>query len=84
MTDIISDKDQDPIYSNSLPREISFGVGAFKMGISGFGNDDIDETNKHIDKIIMKVQNKKRELESKLTKIVIDILLVPENTETKI
>lgn len=84
VTNIVSNEDQHPIYSNSLPRDISFGVGAFKIGIAGFGNDDIDETNRYIEKIILKIQDKKRELESKLTNIVIDVLLVAENNETKV
>lgn len=84
VTSIVAKEQQHPIPSNSLSREISFGVGAFKIGIAGFGNEDIDETSKYIEKIILKVQEKKRELEGKLTNIVIDILLVPENNGVKV
>ncbi|HAZ13256.1 MAG: hypothetical protein A2X86_00490 [Bdellovibrionales bacterium GWA2_49_15] len=84
VTDVVADKQQAPMLRNSLPREISFGIVAFKIGIAGFGNEDIDETSRYIEKIILKVKEKKKELESKLTDIAVRALLVPENTEIEV
>ena len=68
--------DSNSILANSLPRDISFGISAVKMGVTGFGDEDIDKTALYIEKIILKVQEKKSEIEFKLTEIAIEVLLV--------
>lgn len=72
-------KDKNPIPSNSLSRDISFGVAVFKMGLIGFSNEDIDETVSYVENIILKVQKKKTGLETKLTELAISLLLLPED-----
>lgn len=68
-------KENQQIAANSLPRNISFGIAAFKMGFSGFGNEDIDDTIRHIEIILSRVQEKRKGLETRLTQVAIDLLL---------
>lgn len=63
------------VQPNSLPRDITLGVGAFRIGLSGFGDEDIDKTIQFIQQIVLKVQSKKSELETKLTAIAVEALL---------
>lgn len=71
------------VQPNSLPRDIKLGVSSFKMGLCGFGDEDIDKTTLYIQQIISKVQSKKSELEAKLTAIAVDALLVQEFNTTE-
>lgn len=63
------------VQPNSLPRDVTLGVGAFKIGLIGFGHEDIDKTVEYIKQIVSRVQSKKNDLETKLTAIAVDALL---------
>lgn len=74
ITSLIS-KGRD-VSPNSLPRNVSLGISAFKMGLCGFSDEDVDKTVTYMQLIISKVQKKKAELEMKLTTIAVEALLV--------
>ncbi len=66
------------VSANSLPRSITFGIAPLKLSLTGIGADDIDDTILYLDMIISKVQSKLKLLESKITELVVESLLVKE------